>query len=496
MVPYRPLLFPPCSPILRPSRIVILPSTILCLQSPVGPVTVLMAPCYLLSYSTSSCPSTANRVVPHCVSRPVVRLPPCLPSHRLLCFVRVGHSPEGDPDALDIPIPRTHAEAFSGPWASYWIAAEEAEMASYRSIGTYVNAVPPHRTNIVSGMWLYKVKRPPRSPPVFKARYVARGFSQREGVDFFQTFVPTPKMTTLWVLLHIVAQRDYELHSLDFSTEFLQGSLHEQIWLRGPLGLIGSFPPGTQWQLRRSIYGLHQALCGWHDTLGTNLAAPDFFPSSANPSIFVCRGSTPFFVLLYVDDLVFATPDQRALAYVKEELQRRHTCTDLGELQRYLGLHITRDRAICTIILTQSHMVEQILTRFRFPFSKVQLTPLAVHHRLTLVLPHQVSLTLPLGRTLGSVSLPTVLLRVPSAAFDTSANIVDAIWIFKVKRPPGLPPVFKACYVARGFSQREGVEFFETFALTPKMTTLRVLLHVAAQRDYELHSLDFSTAFL
>ncbi|CAI5967090.1 unnamed protein product, partial [Closterium sp. NIES-65] len=103
------------------------------------------------------------------------------------------------------------------------------------------------------------VKRPPGSPPVFKARYVARGFSQRQGVDYFQTFSPTPKMTTLRVLLHIAAQRDYELHSLDFSTAFLQGSLHEEIWLRRPPGFTGTFPPGTQWSLRRPVYGLRQA---------------------------------------------------------------------------------------------------------------------------------------------------------------------------------------------------------------------------------------------
>ncbi|CAI7841158.1 unnamed protein product, partial [Closterium sp. NIES-53] len=109
----------------------------------------------------------------------------------------------------------------------------------------------------------------------------------------------------------------------------------------------------------------------------------DFFLSSADPSLFVRRSSTPFLVVVYVDDLVFATPDRRALAFVKEELQRRHTCTDLGELQRYLGLRITRDSAAHTIMLTQLHMVEQILTRFLFPFSKVQLTPLAVDHGLT-----------------------------------------------------------------------------------------------------------------
>ncbi|CAI5943602.1 unnamed protein product [Closterium sp. NIES-64] len=116
--------------------------------------------------------------------------------------------------------------------------------------------VPPPGANIVSGMWIFRVKRPPGSPPVFKARYVARGFSQRQGVDYFQTFSPTPKMTTLRVLLHIAAQRDYELHSLDFNTAFLQGSLHEEIWLRRPPDFTGSFPPGTQWSLRRPVYGL------------------------------------------------------------------------------------------------------------------------------------------------------------------------------------------------------------------------------------------------
>ncbi|CAI7771303.1 unnamed protein product [Closterium sp. NIES-53] len=193
-------------------------------------------------------------------------------------------APEGDPDALDIPTPRSYAEAVEGPYSSQWQAAMDAEMASWKSTGTYVDEVPPPGANIVSGMWIFKVKRPPGSPPVFKARYVARGFSQRQGVDYFQTFSPTPKMTTLRVLLHIAAQRDYELHSLDFSTAFLQGSLHEEIWLRRPPGFTGTFPPGTQWSLRRPVYGLRQAPREWHDTLRTTLAALGFAPSTADPS--------------------------------------------------------------------------------------------------------------------------------------------------------------------------------------------------------------------
>ncbi|CAI7831585.1 unnamed protein product, partial [Closterium sp. NIES-54] len=294
-------------------------------------------------------------------------------------------APEGDPDAPDIPTPRSYVEAIEGPYSSQWKSAMDAKMASWKSTGTYVHEVPPPGANIVNGMWIFRVKRPPGSPPVFKARYVARGFSQRQGVDYFQTFSPTPKMTALWVMLHVAAQRDYELHSLDFSTAFLQGSLHEEIWLCRPPGFTGSFPPGTQWSLRRPVYGLCQAPREWHDTLRTTLVALGFAPSTADPSLFL-RTDTflpPFYILVYVDDLVFATADTAGHAHVKSELQKRHTCTDLGEVRSFLGLQITWDRAQRTITLTQSHMVQQVLQRFDFTYSSPQATPLSTRHSLS-----------------------------------------------------------------------------------------------------------------
>ncbi|CAI7809276.1 unnamed protein product, partial [Closterium sp. NIES-53] len=177
-------------------------------------------------------------------------------------FASMLLAPEGDPDAPDIPTPRSYAEAITG---------------------TCVDEVPPPWANIVDGMWIFKVKRPPGSPPAFKARYVARGSSQQQEVDYVQTFSPTPKRTTLWVLLHVAAQRDYELHSLDFITAFLQGSLHEEIWLRRPRGFTESFRAGTQWSLRRPVYGLRQAPREWHDTLRTTLVALGFAPATADP---------------------------------------------------------------------------------------------------------------------------------------------------------------------------------------------------------------------
>ncbi|CAI7803673.1 unnamed protein product [Closterium sp. NIES-53] len=282
-------------------------------------------------------------------------------------------------------VPDPYAEAITGPYSSQRQTAMDAKIASWKSTGTYVDAVPPSRANIVDGMWIFRVKRLPGSPPAFKAGYVARGFSQRQGVDYFHTFSPTPKMTTLWVLLHVAAQRDYELHSLDFSTAFLQGSLHEEIWLRRPPGFTGSFPAGTQWSLRRLVYGLRQAPREWHDTLRTTLTALGFTPSTADPLPFlrIDMSLSPFYVLVYVDDLVFATADIEALTLVKSELQKRHTCTDLDELRSYLGLQITRDRTRRTITLTQSHMVHQVLQRFGFQFSSPEPTPLSTGHSLS-----------------------------------------------------------------------------------------------------------------
>ncbi|CAI7901920.1 unnamed protein product [Closterium sp. NIES-54] len=214
-------------------------------------------------------------------------------------FASMLLAPDGDPDAPDIPTPRSYAEAITG---------------------TYVDEVPPPGANIVDGMWIFRVKRPPGSPPDFKARYVARGFSQQQGVDYFQTFSPTPKMTTLW----------------------------------------------------------------WRDTPRTTLATLGFAPSTADPSLFLRTNTSlpPFYVLVYVDDLVFATADTKALTLVKSELQKRHTCTDLGELRNSLGLQITWDKARRTITLTQSHMVHQVLQRFGFRFSSPQPTPLSTSHSL------------------------------------------------------------------------------------------------------------------
>ncbi|CAI7817976.1 unnamed protein product [Closterium sp. NIES-54] len=326
-------------------------------------------------------------------------------------------------------------------------------------------------------MWIFKVKRPPGSPPAFKARYVARGFSQRQGVDYFQTFSPTPKMTTLRVLLHVAAKRDYKLHSLDFSTAFLQGSLHEEIWLRRPPGFTGSFPAGTQWSLRRPVYGLRQAPREWHDMLRKTLAALGFAPSTADPSLFLRSDATlpPFYVLVYVDNLVFSTADMEALAHVKSELHKRHTCTDLGELTSYLGLGITRDRAQRTITLTQSHLVHQVLQRFGFTYSSPQSTPLPTGHSLSAPPSDEsVELSGPYPELVGCLMYLMTCTR-PDLAYPLS---LLARYVAPVHR-------------AWGLCLEGGLEFSSLVMLTPPGSSCEAEIYAGAMAAQELRWLTY-----
>ncbi|CAI7872143.1 unnamed protein product, partial [Closterium sp. NIES-53] len=172
-----------------------------------------------------------------------------------------------------------------------------------------------------------------------------------------------------------------------YEAEIYAGAMaaQELRWVTYLLSDLGERPRSPPVLLRRPVYGLRQAPREWHDTLRTTLAALGFAPSTADPSLFLRTDTTlpPFYVLVYVDDLVFATADTEALAHVKSELQKRHMCTDLGEMTSYLGLRITRDRAQRTITLTQSHMVQQVLQRFGFTYSSPQSTPLPNGHSLS-----------------------------------------------------------------------------------------------------------------
>ncbi|CAI7756762.1 unnamed protein product [Closterium sp. NIES-53] len=257
------------------------------------------------------------------------------------------------------------------------------ESNAFISNRSFLDVPRPSKHNVVKGRWLFRVKLLLDNAPVYKARYVAKGFTQTYGSDFFETYSPTATPLVIRVFLDFVGKRGMILHSMDVTIVFLQGDLHELIFLERPKGFHVPHYPATVRKLLRPVYGPKQAPREWHAKLSSTLRALGFRPSRAASCLFLRLTPSPYYILVCVDDMLLAADTAAELQEVKDELQKRLACKGLGDVRNYLGMEITRDLTAKTITLSQSFYIEKILERFGMSTSKPISTPLAFGHRLS-----------------------------------------------------------------------------------------------------------------
>ena len=154
--------------------------------------------------------------------------------------------------------PRTFEEAMARPEAAEWREAAAEEMRMFVEKELFEEVMRPKNRRVVGCKWIFKEKRGPDGEiQKYKARLVARGFTQIPGVDFTETFAPVTKFTSIRILLALAAIHDYEIHQMDVKSAFLNGVLDEEIYMDSPPGYPA--PNGKVWRLRKSLYGLKQA---------------------------------------------------------------------------------------------------------------------------------------------------------------------------------------------------------------------------------------------
>ena len=280
--------------------------------------------------------------------------------------------------------PATLAAAMSRPDAALWSEAMRVEVASLMQTSTF-EFVPndtPLRQRPVSAKWVFKIKRKSDgSIERYKARLVARGFTQRPGVDFRETFAPVARMTSIRALLSVACKDDMNLTHLDVDTAFLNGELEEEIYMRLPEGLRGD--SGRVVRLRKGLYGLKQASRQWYKALDKVLVAIGFVQSRADPCIYVYeRAGKRVMMAVYVDDFVIADNDIELREKVKRELAVHFKLKDLGDLHWCLGLRVTRDRARRELSLDQEGYILDMLELFRMSDCKPCDTPEQVNLHL------------------------------------------------------------------------------------------------------------------
>lgn len=268
-------------------------------------------------------------------------------------------------------------EALKSEDAVAWKAAWESELASLRKSGTWVVEKVPEKRNIVGCRWLFRKKEDGR----FKVRLVAKGYSQEPGTDFNETFAPVAKFTTLRVILALVAENDWELHSMDVKTAFLNGELEEEIFMEYPEGVEEKPEPGYACRLLKAIYGLRQSPRAWYQKINTFFTNHDFHRSTQDYSLYI-NYEKRILVLVYVDDLVLAAAEVEDIGWIKACLSREFEMTDLGELQTFLGLEIQRDRSRRLLTLGQRKYIDRILERYGMQDARPSPTPLDPKIRL------------------------------------------------------------------------------------------------------------------
>lgn len=274
-------------------------------------------------------------------------------------------------------VPETVSQALSRPDAQKWKEAMMDEMESFKENDAWELVDPPKKATIVDSKWIYKVKCNSKNETNYRARLVARGFAQKEGIDYSETFSPVVRHSTLRLLIALATKLDLSITHLDIKTAFLNGYLEENVYMRQPQGFIVKGAENKVCKLKRAIYGLKQSSRAWNKRVDDVLTKLNYKRSNLEPCLYIKRQNNLLTVVaLYVDDFFIFSNDVNNTNMLKEYLNAQFKVKDLGEARQSLGVRIVRDYDKGCITLDQETYIDQILKKFNMSECKSVDTPM------------------------------------------------------------------------------------------------------------------------
>jgi hypothetical protein len=265
---------------------------------------------------------------------------------------RILHSPSSKPFTF------SDADRYA-----VWHDAMCDEIAALHSNRTW-SLVPFHSSmNVVGNRWVYWIKRRvDGSIERYKARLVARGFTQQEGIDYSKTFSPVIKQATVRLVFSIAVSRNWKIHQLDIHNAFLNSVLTEEVYMKQPPGFVDSSLPSHVCRLHKTLYGLKQALRAWYTRLSDFLLSIGFRASKIDTSLFILSdGTNIFYLLVYVDDILLTGSNSAMLHHLIQLLSSEFKLCDLGDVHYFLGIEV--QSTDMGLMLHQHKYILDILTR-------------------------------------------------------------------------------------------------------------------------------------
>lgn len=272
--------------------------------------------------------------------------------------------------------PSSYEEIKTRPDRPKWEAAIKDELKSLSINNTWTLVPRPEGRNIVDCKWIFSIKNDEFGKPCrFKARLVARGFSQEYLTDYNETFAPVARISSFRFIICFANQYNLLIHHMDVKTAFLNGKLREEIYMKVPEGVLhkGNYVC----KLNKALYGLKQAARCWFELFEQSLKEKGFQNSSVDRCIYMLdKGhvNKNIYVVLYVDDLVIACADSQTMNNFKSYLMSKFEMIDLKEIKLFLGMRVTRCNDM--ISLDQSAYIKSVLHKFKMYDCNPVSTPL------------------------------------------------------------------------------------------------------------------------
>ena len=275
-----------------------------------------------------------------------------------------------DNEGVEMDLPETVKQALARPDGEMWKKAMQDEIQSFNENETWELVDPPPAVSTI-----VEVKND--SECRYRARLVAKGYTQKEGVDYTETFAPVVRHSTFRLLLGLAVKLKLGIWHLDVKTAFLNGVLEENVFMTQPEGFVVVGCMNKVYKLKKAVYGLKQSRRAWNKKVDEVLSDIGYKKSEFEPCLYIKRNNCDelTIIALYVDDF-FCFSDSKEINFLVDHLSSQFKIKNLGEAKHCLGVRIKRDYVNNFVAIDQEMYIDHLLKRFRMLDSKIVNTPL------------------------------------------------------------------------------------------------------------------------
>ncbi|KAG7584165.1 GAG-pre-integrase domain [Arabidopsis suecica] len=276
--------------------------------------------------------------------------------------------------------PKNHVEALED---NFWIIAMQEELEQFERNEVWELVKRPADTNVIGTKWIFKNKSDEKGVVVRnKARLVAQGYNQIEGVDFEETFAPVARLESIRLFLGMACILNFTVHQMDVKSAFLNGILQEEVYVEQPKGFEDMMKPEYVFKLKKALYGLKQAPRAWYERLTNFLLEKGYNRGSVDKTLFILEENKEIMMVqIYVDDIIFGSTSQKLVDQFIENMTREFEMSLVGELKYFLGLQIVQSDE--GIYISQSTYAKKILKKFQMDKCKEAKTPMSTSLKLS-----------------------------------------------------------------------------------------------------------------